>query len=277
MINPLKLTFWLAISLISGLVIAKESSAKEGSEDKTQVIKSKTLTGTAADGVTFYGEYYHGNLDKSSPLILLFHQGGSNGRSEFEPLIPWLNGLGYRAIAWDQRTGGNIYGGENRTIAGHPETPEILLPENREARYCGAYADFEGALKLVVDKGLSKKPIVWGGSYAGALAFQLSAEHADSVKGLLAFSPSSGQWMARCRTRNWVDKIDMPAIVFRPESEANRPNAIEQRQILEDAGIEFRVVKNGVHASSSLIDARTEHDMSKTRAVVEQWLKQLTQ
>ena len=269
MTNLRKLTYLFIFSLVSsfcGLALAKESS---------NGLASKTLTGTASDGVTFYGEYYHGNLDKSSPLILLFHQGGSNGRSEFEPLIPWLNGLGYRAIAWDQRTGGNIYGGENRTIAGHPESPEILLPENREARYCGAYLDFKGALDLVIEKGLAEKPIVWGGSYAGALAFQLAAENPKVVKGLLAFSPSSGQWMAKCRTRNWADKIAMPAIVFRPESEASRANSVEQRKILEAADIEFHVIENGVHASSILVDARTEHDMSDVRATVAEWLQKL--
>jgi pimeloyl-ACP methyl ester carboxylesterase len=231
-----------------------------------------TLTGTSADGVTFYGEYYQGGLDRSAPLILLFHQGGSNGRSEFEPLIPWLNDLGYRAIAWDQRTGGTIYGGENRTITGYPEPEALSLPENREAKYCGAYADFKGAMDLVLSEGLADKVFVWGGSYGGALAFQLASEYPENVTGLLAFSPSSSDWMASCRTRKWASAISMPAIVLRPESEMQRQQSIDQRAILENAGIEFHVVPNGTHASSTLIDERTEHDMSDTRAIVANWL-----
>lgn len=231
-----------------------------------------TISGTSADGVTFYGEYYQGGLGQSAPLIMLFHQGGSNGRSEFEPLIPWLNDLGFRAIAWDQRTGGAIYGGENRTIAGYPEPEALSLPENREAKYCGAYADFKGAMDLVLEENLADNIYVWGGSYAGALAFQLASEYPDNVTGLLAFSPSASDWMANCRTRKWVPDINMPAIVLRPESEMERQNSIDQREILENAGVEFHVVPNGVHASSMLIDERTEHDMSDTREIVANWL-----
>ena len=37
------------------------------------------ITTLTQDNITVYGENYLGDLDASAPLILLFHQGGSNG------------------------------------------------------------------------------------------------------------------------------------------------------------------------------------------------------
>lgn len=223
-----------------------------------------TLQTVTGDGVTIHGEIYAAGLAPDAPLVLLFHQGGSSGRGEYGPLAEWLNGLGYRAIAFDQRAGGDLHGAPNRTAEG-------LDPE-AAAEFCDAYADLQAGLDLVVDEGLSDRPIVWGSSYSGALVFRLAAENPTHVSAVLAFSPASGGPMAACRAREWLDGPRVPRAVFRPATEMERPPAREQRAVLEAAGVDFFVVDDGVHGSSMLVDERTGSDMSGARESVARWL-----
>lgn len=251
--------------LFASLIMSVAWSAKSGAETRSSW--GNTISTQTLDGVMIYGERYYGDLDAAAPLILLFHQGGSNGRAEYAPLTRWLNDAGYRAIAWDQRAGGDLYGESNRTVDG--------LPTDAEPGYCDAYPDLQAALDFVLSQNEAKRVIVWGSSYSGALVFRLAAENSGKVAGVLAFSPASGGPMVSCRARQWADKVQSPAIVLRPASEMVRESAEEQREILESAGVTFTVVEDGVHGASMLIDARTENEMSAARGKVIDWLNGL--
>ena len=246
----------LAISISLGLVLMTGCTPPSP--------PTSPLMTTTADGVTIYGEPYFGNVDASAPLILLFHQGGSNGRAEYAPLVAWLNEAGYRAIAWDQRAGGDTYGSSNRTVA--------MMDTTKAAGYCDAYADLEAALDYVIEQALAEEAIVWGSSYSGALVVQLAAKHPDRVAGVLAFSPASGGPLVDCRARDWLEQVDAPVAVLRPASEMERTSSVEQRALLEAHGVSFHVVEHGVHGSSMLVDTRTEQDMQAARAWVLDWL-----
>jgi pimeloyl-ACP methyl ester carboxylesterase len=222
-----------------------------------------TLTVKAPDGAMVFGEPYLGELDADAPLVLLFHQARSSGRGEYEGIARWLNESGFRAIAWDLRSGGDLHGQPNRTA-------EALGTE--PPGYCDVYPDLQAALDHVVASGLAKKAFVWGSSYSAALVFQLAARNPEHVAGVLAFSPAGGGPVADCLARDWLDRITAPAIAFRPASELTADWSVEQRAVLEEGGVEFHVVENGVHGSSMLVDDRTGHDMSGARAVVEEWL-----
>ncbi len=224
------------------------------------VIKTKT-----SDGVTIHGEKYFSTLNDKSPLILLFHQAGSNGRGEYGELIPWLNKSGFRVIAWDQRNGGKRYGSENRTVN--------ILPKGTPNSYCDAYPDLQAALDYTVKKGFADNVMVWGSSYSAALVVQLAAKNNSKVTGVASFSPASGGPMVDCRARHWLGKVKAPMLFMRPESEMARESSVEQKGILIKAGADFKVVENGVHGSSMLVDARTKHDMAQARAGVMKWLK----
>ena len=85
--------------------------------------KGQEVQFDTADGITVYGEVYQApDMPKSAPLILLFHQGASNSRAEYEPLVVRLLDAGYHASAIDQRRGGDRVGGVNRTLAGVGDT-----------------------------------------------------------------------------------------------------------------------------------------------------------
>ena len=227
---------------------------------------SEVMT-TAADGVKVYGQKYFAALDEKAPLVLMFHQGGSNGRGEYEGLATWLNKAGFRVIAWDQRSGGDRYGFDNRTV-NH-------LNQEDKPSYCEASADLQAALDYVTTEKLAEQVIVWGSSYSAALVFKLAADNKGKVSGVAAFSPASGGPMSACRAKMWLDQVSVPMIVFRPESEMARESSVEQRDVFIEAGVTFHIIKNGIHGSSMLVDDRTEHKMDKARATVKQWLKSL--
>ncbi|GJL95020.1 MAG: hypothetical protein DHS20C05_14250 [Hyphococcus sp.] len=245
---------------------ATDVSADIETQQESVVAKiSGTMTAMTSDGVTIYGEPYFGELGADAPLILLFHQGGSNGRGEYAGIAKWLNKNGYRAIAWDQRAGGDRLGGANRTVEG--------LADGTPNTYCDAEADLSAALAHVEDSGIADKVIVWGSSYSAALVFKLAKDNPQSLAGLISFSPAGGGPLENCRARMWVDDITVPMFVLRPQSEMENPNSIEQRDILTTAGVEFMVVENGVHGSSMLVDDRTKNDMSAAREAVLSWLE----
>ncbi len=224
-----------------------------------------TLSTTTEDGVTIYGAAYFADLDASAPLILAFHQGGANGRGEYGPLAPWLNELGFRVIAWDQRAGGEAFGQTNRTSA--------FLPPDTPNRFCDAAADLQAALDFVIERNLADRVVVWGSSYSGALVFRLAAENPETVRAVIAFSPAAGEPLADCRARDWIDQLEVPALAVRPASEMARDSSIEQRDIFWAAGVRIRVIENGVHGSSMLVDERTGADMSADRNGIAAWLR----
>jgi len=224
------------------------------------------LTAQAADGVTVYGTTRFDDLPDTAPLILLFHQGGSNARAEYAPLIPWFHEYGYRVIAWDLRAGGGIHGLENRTA-------EAILPD--EARsYCEGYADMQAALEASRALSPSGRAIIWGSSYSAALVFHLVADNPDSIIAVVSASPASGSPMADCLARARLAELNRPALVLRPASEMERESAQKQKALFDAAGVPVMVFENGVHGSSMLVDARTEADMTDARAAVMTWLNQ---
>lgn len=242
--------------LLIGLIIGPSNLAASARSEK---IDGQIET-VGDDGVTVYGNTYFGDLDGNAPLVLLFHQGGSNGRGEYGQLAPWLNENGFRAIAWDARAGGGLYGATNRTRDG--------LPKGTPDHYCDAYSDLQAALAYVIKNEFAEKVIVWGSSYSGALVFRLAADNPENIIAVFAFSPASGGPMVECRARQWVDQVTVPKIVIKPTSEMERETSIEQKSILTIAGAEFLIVEDGIHGSSMLIDERTDHDMSATRDFV---------
>lgn len=225
---------------------------------------AETVTTTTSDDVTLYGDTWFGELDESAPLILLFHQGGSDARGEYAEIAPWLNENGFRAIAWDLRSGGDRFGSANRTV-------ESLNPDV-STEYCDGYPDLEAALDYVLDERLAESVIVWGSSYSGALVFQLAAARPDDVSALLAFSAASGGPMVDCSAANWMYSVRSPMAVYTPDREMEYPHVAMQAEQLAYAGARVFTVNNGVHGSSMLVDERTEHDMDCARREVLTWL-----
>ena len=229
---------------------------------------AETVTTTTSDDVTIHGDTWFGDLDESTPLILLFHQGGGNARGEYADIAAWLNENGYRAIAWDLRSGGDRFESTNRTV-------DNLAPEV-STDYCDGYPDLEAALDYVVDNDLAETIVAWGSSYSGALVFRLAASRSEEVDAVIAFSPAAGGPMQDCRAARWLDDVVGPMAVFTPEREMEHPHVVHQATQLAMADARNHIVENGVHGSSMLVDDRTQHDMSCTRGQVLDWLRKVS-
>lgn len=237
-----------AIFVLALLTVAFGSAAAE------------TITTRAADGATVYGEAYYASLPATAPMIALFHQARSNGRGEYGPLIPWLNGLGYRVIAFDQRSGGNLFGESNRTAAA------AKGPKG----FCDAYPDIEAGVAYAHGAAKGAKLIAWGSSYSASLIWRAAADHADKIDGVVAFSTATGGALDRCGAKAHLPRLADKAAAFWPERERGQANAL--KSLLEPRNVAVVIVKGGVHGSSTLIDARAGKDMSGARAAVAGWL-----
>ena len=226
----------------------------------------KTITFDTSDGVTVHGEVYESRgTPMSAPVILLFHQGASNSRSEYEPLVPRLNEHGYHAIAIDQRRGGDRFGGVNRTLAGVGDT---------EYSYCDVYPDLEGALQFAKDYGFSGKTVAWGSSYSAALVFWLGVDHPDEIDAVLAFSSASGEPMAGCEPEPYSETITQPVLALRPIRELEVPYVPGQVKLYEEHGHQTYVADPAVHASSMLNAARVGSSTEATWTVVLDFLRE---
>jgi len=193
---------------------------------------------------------------------LLFHQGGSNARAEYTPIIiKLLNELPeLNILAIDQRSGGQTYGSYNRTV--------FHLSPYKNHPMCAAYSDLEAALNYMVKQDISGPIIVWGSSYSGSLAIQLAANSGDTISAVLAFSPASGGPMANCKPDDYFEGMNTPLLVLRPEQELQIESVQKQFELLEQHGHQTYVAKNGVHGSSMLVQERVGKDTERTWSAI---------
>lgn len=214
------------------------------------------ITLTTKDGIQVFGDFYFTEAD--NPTILLFHQGGSNSRAEYAPIIPKFLEKGYNLLAIDQRQGGQTFGGYNRTVA-KLETSYT---------YCEAYQDLEGALSFIQSKKVTGPIVVWGSSYSGSLAIQLANKNQNSVSAVLAFSPASGGPMQDCKPDPYLKDLNTPLLVLRPASELQIESAKAQFELVEELNHQTYVAENGTHGSSMLVAERVEGSVEENWTAV---------
>jgi dienelactone hydrolase len=200
------------------------------------------VTLKADDGIVVHGLYYPSPRPRA--LILLFHQAGSS-KAEYASIAPRLVEAGYSALAIDQRSGGGLFG-----------TNETAKGLDYKATYLEAKKDLEAALAWA---GQQKLPVaIWGSSYSSSLVFLVAAEHPDTVKAVLAFSP--GEYFDQpSLVRDAAAKIKVPIYV----TSAHTSEEIDAaRSILaaSPAAIKVQYVPTtgGVHGSSTLIPAKNK-------------------
>lgn len=236
-------------ALIAGPVLAKDTE------------QGQQISFAADDGVTVYADLYRADEGKSAPLVMLFHQAGSNAQGEYGTIIPRLTALGLNVLAVDQRSGGSYFGASNRTVdaLGH------------STKYCAAYPDMEAALQYAIDNDFTGPRFAWGSSYSAALALKLGGEHKDDLTAVLSFSPGSGGAMGACNANNYLDSVAVPVLALSPRSEMRGRK--KQFATLKARGFQTFVAENGVHGSSMLVEARTKSDTSITWDTVIGFLK----
>lgn len=244
------------------------SCQKQPTEDNYTDIESKEISFVTTDSIKIYGDLYE--IDKTGPVILLFHQGGSNARAEYGPIIPQLINEGFNILAIDQRMGGQFYGNFNRTLA---EISDHSF-ENPYT-YCDAYNNLEGALNYVIASNFIGNKIIWGSSYSASLAIKLANNKPDDVQGVLAFSPASGGSMKACLPDPYFETLRVPLLMLRPASEMENEKAKNQFELAKKYGHQTYTATNGVHGSSMLAKERVGFDVSETWHVVYSFLRKI--
>ena len=212
----------------------------------------------SSDSIKVYGDIYE--KDKSAPTLIIFHQGGSNTRAEYKSIIPELEKDNFNILTIDQRVGGQYYyGGYNRTVA------EI---SKNEFGYCDAYPDMIAALDYVKNSGFNGKIILWGSSYSATLALKLADNNQDTVDGVLAFSPASGNPMEGCQPDEHIKALEIPLLLMKPASEMQSERSQNQIKLAKENGHQTFIAENGVHGSSMLDERRIEGSATETWNVV---------
>lgn len=239
------------------------STERESTEKTTTPATEDTqISFYTSDSVQIYGDFFQ--KSQEAPTILLFHQGGSNARAEYGPIIPRLLEEGLNILAIDQRSGGQTYGSYNRTIA--------QLPLN-DYGYCDAYADLEGALNYLKQQRFNGKKIAWGSSYSGSLVIQLASKHPDEIDAVLAFSPASGGPMQDCRPDEYFESLEVPLLLLRPLGETQIESVQQQLEMAQQAGHQTYVADPGAHGSSMLVQERAEGSVDAHWQVVRSFLR----
>ncbi len=258
-LSVIRSIFYLAIICwtVSCEAPATETAATEETEPGNEISFITT------DSITIFGDFFP--TSKEATTLLLFHQGGSNTRAEYGPIIPRLLDEGFNVLTIDQRRGGQLYGQYNRTVAQFPLN---------EYGYCDAYPDLEGALTYLEQNGYSGKKILWGSSYSAALAVKLAHEQPEKVAAVLAFSPASGGPMEGCSPNELFEPLEVPLLVLRPGNEAQIESVQLQLALAEEHGHRTYVAEQGVHGSSMLVEGRAEGGTEECWEVVMSFLKE---
>ena len=259
----MNLKIWLIAGLLAGFSSCRNSGAQELPKANGDPAEISFFT---PDSIQIYGDLYE--VDKQLPIILLFHQGGSNARAEYSPIIPGLLEKGFNILATDQRMGGQYYGSYNRTLV---NVSDHLY--SNPYGFCDAFNNLESALDYVIKEGFNDKIILWGSSYSATLAIQLAHKNQDIVSGVLAFSPAGGTPMKDCPADPYFDDLDVPLLVLRPPNEMESESVQQQFQRAKEKGHQVYAAIHGVHGSSMLVEERVGADVSQTWDVVFEFLE----
>ncbi len=236
---------WIPAALLAIVVPAGASLA------------AQDVTFPASDGGTVHGTWFRAG-EPAKAVILAFHQGGANGVAEYGPIAARLNREGYDVLAIDQRSGGDRFGGVNRTVEAR----------GGEAGFCEAAVDLEGALRFTREHEGDKPVVLWGSSYSAALVVRIAATAPEGVIAFLAFSPAGGDPMAGCPPEEVLDRIQLPVLALWPRSEMELDWRAAQVERFGQHGHRTRVADPGVHGSSMLVEERVGAPVEETWRVV---------
>ncbi len=210
---------------------------------KVVVPTSTHATIVAADGLTLAADVFAAG-PSDAPVILLFHQAGSS-KAEYAPIAPRLALAGFRTIAIDQRSGGDLYAPPNSTVAAR----------GRSAPYLDVLRDIDATVTYARRAFPAAPVYLWGSSYSASLAIVYASRHPRGVAAVLAFSP--GEYFTDKRlVRRAARGLRMPVFI----DSANDPAEIRAAREIGDATRSRQRVRfvphAGVHGSSTLRDDR---------------------
>lgn len=214
------------------------------------LIEAKEIILTTTDQVDIYGSLTTSKNDNDK-LILLFHQAQSN-RKEYEPLLPSFLKLGLDCLAIDQRSGGSMWGTENKTVSkrGRPSSYLSALPDLQAALDWARQQDYQTIIGV-------------GSSYSASLIFLLAEHNPKTITALASFSP--GEYFNQPDlVKTAVAKLRLPIYITAASSDIEQNRISELLKPLKDkSGITRYDPEIAIHGVSSLRADRNQTGAKK--------------
>ena len=216
--------------------------------------ENTSITFPSMDGLEITADMYVVHKNKSTPLIVLFHQAGWS-RGEYIEIAPKLNKLGFNCIAIDQRSGDSVNGINNVSTLRASQA-------EKKTRYIDALPDIEASLRYAKSQFNESKIIAWGSSYSAALVLQIAGSQPDLVDGVLSFAP--GEYFAKQgKSKSWIKDsakhIDVPVFITSARNEINSWLPIYEA-IKSNQKSSFLPESKGNHGSRALWDQFEDSD-----------------
>lgn len=203
-------------------------------------LAGEPLTLHTADGVAVYGTLSHAQ-PRGRSIALLFHQARAN-RHEYDSVVPTLQKLGFDTLAIDQRSGGELFGSHNETVA----------RLGTSADYLAALPDLEAALAWARAQHYARIVAV-GSSYSSSLVIMLAAKQPPGLSAIASFSP--GEYFDdKNLIKHAAAKVTLPFYITTDPDEAG--NVDEVLRDAHGANIVHYQPRVGVHGASTLVAAR---------------------
>lgn len=197
------------------------------------------VTFPSKDGLPVTAEVYE--KDTTGIPIVLCHQAGFN-KVEYIKIAPALNEMGYRCIAIDQRSGGNLLEWFN-------ETKQAADADSLPTTFLDAVQDIEAAVDYYAEK-TGQPVILWGSSYSSGLVMKVANGNIN-VRAVLSFSP--GEYFgATYSLKDSIAGLMKPVFVTSSLEEANEDltkllSGIDSNQVHQ-----FVPQSKGTHGSRAL-------------------------
>lgn len=206
----------------------------------------KTINFPSADGLEITADLYLVSKDKKTPMIVLCHQAGWS-RGEYQEIAPKLNKMGYNCLAIDQRSGGQVNGVKNQTLA-------KAKADDKKTGFVDAEQDIVSALKYARKNYAEKELVLWGSSYSAALSLVVAGKHPKLCDRVLSFAP--GEYFGRFgKSNTWVQEnaknIKVPVFITSAKNEFPRWEKI-YRSIPGKKNQKFVPTTKGNHGSRAL-------------------------
>lgn len=226
--------------------------------------------------------------DKHAPTIVLVHQSGSS-RGEYRQIAPYLQELGFNALAVDSRWGErDRWNGVTNETAARYGTPDIAasgdIPRIKSVHQAAAQ-DVRAALKWLDANDYTGAKLLWGSSISANLVLKVAADPTQRVVAVLSFSPGEYYKDQPNDLRSAITSLQLPTLIAcgADEEDTAKPvfDAVPSKQKA------FYRAIDGRHGASILVDdpgnwvgitpflaqrEQTRKDKSAARTPRSQWV-----
>jgi dienelactone hydrolase len=193
--------------------------------------------------------------DKHAPTIVLVHQSGAS-RGEYRQIAPYLQELGFNALAVDSRWGErDRWNGVINETAARFGTVAIAASSNGSkirAVHQAAAQDIRAALEWLNANDYTGAKLLWGSSISANLVLKVAADPTQRVVAVLAFSPGEYYKDQPNDLRSAIASLQLPTLIAcgADEEDTAKPvfDAVPSKQ-----KVFYRAI-DGRHGASILVD-----------------------